>query len=79
MAVTSVCQKSFVVFFSYELILVIRSYTPNASKLIEKHFLDLRNLFSNQENIKDIFSQNKKNKPTEKHFLVPSTRKFDLN
>ena len=33
--------------------------TANASKFIEKHFLDLRNMFSNQENIR-ILSQNKK-------------------
>ena len=52
--------------------------TANASKLIEKHFLDLRNMFSNQENIR-IFSQNKKNELAKKNFLVPSARKFDLN
>ena len=52
--------------------------TANSSKLTEKHFLDLRNLFLNQENI-TVFSQNKKNKLTKKNFLVPSARKFDLN
>ena len=35
--------------------------TANPLKLIEKNFLDLRNMFSNQENIRR-FSQNKKNK-----------------
>ena len=93
---------------------VISSYhTANTSKRIEKNFLDLRNMLSNQESIKiffdhkflphckylktieknfldlrnmhqikkalKYFSQNKKNKLTEKKFLVPSTRKFDLN
>ena len=52
--------------------------TANPSKLIEKYFLDLRNLFSNQENIR-LFSQNKKNEHTEKNFLVPSARNFDSN
>ena len=52
--------------------------TANTSKLTENYFLDLRNLFSNQENMR-IFSQNKKNKLTAKNFLVPSARKFDLN
>ena len=45
-------------------------YTANASKLIEKHFLDLRNMFSNQENIKSSFSKQEK-KLTEKNVLVP--------
>ena len=44
------------------------NFYTNASKLTEKYFLDLRNLFSNQEN-----------RLTEKNFLVPSARKFDLN
>ena len=35
-------------------------------------------MFSNQENI-EIFSENKKNKLSEKSFLVPSARKFDLS
>ena len=51
--------------------------TANPSKLIEKNVLDLRNMFSNHENIR-MFPQNTKNKLTEKNFLVPSTRKFDL-
>ena len=49
----------------------------NPSKLIQKNFLDLRNVFSNQENIRIFFSK-QKNKLTEKNFLVPSARKFDL-
>ena len=32
-------------------------YTANASKLIEKNFLDLRNMFSNQKNIGIFFSK----------------------
>ena len=52
--------------------------TANASKLTEKHFLDLRNMFSNQENI-EYFSQNKKNKLAKKNFLISSARKIDLN
>ena len=47
-------------------------------KLIEKHLIDLRNMFSYQENI-DYCSQNKKNELTEKNFLVSPARKFDLN
>ena len=46
--------------------------TANASKLIEKNFLDLTNMFSICSQIKKIleyFSQNKKNKFTEKIFL----------
>ena len=51
--------------------------TANASKLIEKCFLDLRNIFSNQENIRKFFSK-KKIYLAKKNFLVPSTRKFIL-
>ena len=32
-------------------------FTANASKLIEKCFLDLRNIFLNQENIRKFFSK----------------------
>ena len=32
----------------------------HASKLIEEHFLDLRNMFSNQENIGIFFSKQEK-------------------
>ena len=32
-------------------------HTSNASKLIEKCFLDLRNIFLNQENIRKFFSK----------------------
>ena len=42
-------------------------HTANPSKLNEKCFLDLRNMFSNQEDIRIFFSQNK---PTEKNFLA---------
>ena len=35
-------------------------YTVNASKLIEKYFLDLRNMFPNQENIRLCFSKQEK-------------------
>ena len=43
---------------------------PVPLKLIEKNFLDLRNMFSNQKKISECFSHNKKNKLTEKDFLV---------
>ena len=36
------------------------SPTANTSKLIEKYFLDSRNLFSDQENIGIIFSKQEK-------------------
>ena len=36
------------------------TYTANASKLIEKHFLDVRNMFSNQEKIKIFVSKQEK-------------------
>ena len=32
-------------------------HTANASKLIEKWFLDSRNIFFNQENIRKLFSK----------------------
>ena len=32
-------------------------HTANHSKLIEKCFLDLRNVFSNQKNIRKFFSK----------------------
>ena len=49
----------------------------NASKLTELYFLDLRNLFLNQENVRKFF-QIKKIYPAEKNFLVPSVRKVIL-
>ena len=58
--------------------LASENHIANPSKLTEKCFLDSRNLFSNQENNR-IISRNKKNKRTEKNFLVLSARKFDLN
>ena len=39
----------------------LKSYTENASKLTEKYFLDLRNMFSNQENIRTFFKTRKIN------------------
>ena len=51
--------------------------TANALELIEKYFLDLRNTFLNQENIRN-FSQNRKIHLAEKNFLVLSVRKFIL-
>ena len=54
------------------------TYTANPSKPIKKNFLDLRNMFSNQENIR-IFFGKQENKFSEKNFLVPFGRKFDLN
>ena len=53
-------------------------YIANPSKLTEKYILDLRNLFSNQENI-GIFFSKQENKLTEKKFLVSAARKLDLN
>ena len=38
-----------------------------------------QNYISQIKKILEYFSQNKKNKLTEKNFLVPSARKFDLN
>ena len=52
-------------------------YTANGSKLMEKYFLDLRNIFLNQENIRNSF-QNKKIYLAKKNLLVPSIRKFIL-
>ena len=46
--------------------------TANASKLTEKYFFDLRNLFSDQGNFRVFFS--KQEKLTEKTFLVYSAR-----
>ena len=37
-----------------------RACTANASKRTEKYFLDLRNLFSNQENTGTFFSKQQK-------------------
>ena len=53
-------------------------HTANASKLIEKYFLDLRNMFSNQENIRIYFSKEEK-QTHKKNFAVPAARKFNLN
>ena len=53
-------------------------YTANASKFIEKCLLDLRNIFSNQENIRKNPSWNNKIYLAKKSFLVPSIRKFIL-
>ena len=36
------------------------NFTANGSKLIEEYFLDLRNMFPNQENIKLFFSKQEK-------------------
>ena len=52
-------------------------YTANIFKLTEKYFLDLRNMFLNQENIR-TFSQNKKIYLAQTNFPVPSIRKFIL-
>ena len=54
------------------------AHTANASKLIEKYFL-VGEMRSQIKKILKFFSQNKKNKLTEKNFLVPSARKSDLN
>ena len=35
-------------------------YTANSSKLFEKYFLDLRNMFANHENIRIFFSEQEK-------------------
>ena len=65
-------SQNFFVFQSvYDLYCMKTSHTANASKLIEKYFLDLR---SKSEH----FSQNKKTYPAEKNFPVPSVRKFIL-
>ena len=65
-------------FFTHPVYYDRKMFTANTLTLIEKYFLNLRNMFPNQENI-GYFSQNKENKLTEKNFLVPSARKFDLN
>ena len=65
-------SQNFFVFQSvYDLYCMKTSHTANASKLIEKYFLDLR---SKSEH----FSQNKKTYPAEKNFPVPSVGKFIL-
>ena len=51
--------------------------TANPSKLIEKCFLDLRNIFSNQENIRKFFPK-QEIYLAKKNFLVPSVRMFIL-
>ena len=47
--------------------------TANSSKFIERYFLDSRNIFLNQENIREFFS-NKKIHLAEKNFIVLSVR-----
>ena len=46
-------------------------------KLTKERFLDLRNMFLNQENVR-IFSQSKWIRLTKKTIPVPSARKFNL-
>ena len=53
-------------------------YTASASKLIEKCFLDLRNIFSNQENIRKFFSKQEDLSGYEK-FSRPFHKKIYLN
>ena len=48
--------------------------SANASKLIEKFFLNLRNMFSNQENIRIFFSKQEKQTHREK-FSCPFCKK----
>ena len=43
-------------------------FTANASKLIEKCFLDLRNMLLNQENIRKFFSKQEDLSSQEKFF-----------
>ena len=55
----------------------LKFHTANPSKRIEESFLDLRNMFSSQENIR-MFSQNKKNK-LRKIFLSLLQENFTWN
>ena len=50
----------------------------NASKLIEKCFLDLRNIFSNQENIRKFFSK-QEDLSSKKKFSGSFHKKIYLN
>ena len=55
----------------------MKDVTANPSKPNEKCFLDLRNIFSNQENIRKFFSKQEVYL-AKKTFLVPSIRMFIL-
>ena len=70
MAKMSICQ--------FKLVLQANAYTVNTSEVIEKCFLDLRNMLLNQENIRNS-SQNKKIYLAKKNFLVPSISQFILS
>ena len=52
--------------------------TANPSKLIEKNFLDSRNMLSNQENFIEFIFLKARKMNSMKKFLIPSARKFDL-
>ena len=57
---------------------VSKTHTANASKLIEKCFLDLRNIFLNQESIRKFFSKQEDLSSQEK-FSRPFHKKVYLN